>query len=215
MRDRYHDELNHIGRALVEMTDLVDSALRSATIAVLEVDLRTAELVIERDATIDQRRTQIEELALDLLARQQPVAGDLRTILSALRIVSSLERMGDLALHIAKIARMRYPEPALPPTIRPMFAEMAEVAHDLTVKARRLLEEHDLAIAAELEAEDDRMDTLHRALFGELLHGWEYGIEAAIDATLLGRYYERYGDHAVSLARRVVQLVSGTLPAHA
>jgi len=215
MRDTFHDDLDQIATRLVAITDLVDTAMRRATTALLDADLSLAEAVISGDAQIDALHADLEERALDLLARQQPVAVDLRTIVAGLRMVGSLERMGDLALHIAKIARMRYPQQALPAEARPIFAEMAEVAYRLTAKARQVVRGHDVALAAELEHDDDRMDRLHQQLFRLVLDDWRHGMESAIDVTLLGRFYERYADHAVSLARRVVQLVTGTLPASA
>ncbi len=215
MRDTFHDELDQIGADLIGMTGLVETAMREASAALLDADLTRAEAVISGDAAIDQLHHDFEARALDLLARQQPVAVDLRTIVTGLRMVGSLERMGDLALHVAKIARMRYPQVAVPAEVRPIFVEMAEVAHRLTGKARQILEGHDIELAAELEHDDDRMDELHRSLFTLVLGEWPHGMEAAIDVTLLGRFYERYADHAVSLARRVVQLVTGELPAPA
>lgn len=212
MRDVFHEELDHIGRSLIEMTNLVDAAMRKATVALLGADLTLAEQVISEDAVIDQLHAETEQRALDLIARQQPVASDLRTIMTGMRMVGSLERMGDLALHVAKVARMRYPNEALPSEVRPIFAEMAQLAHELTEKAGEALAGHDTALAAELERDDDRMDALHRRLFTLVLADWQHGMESAIDVTLLGRYYERYADHAVSLARRVVQLVTGELP---
>lgn len=216
MRDTFHGELSKIDEILVRMTDLARVAMDSATTALLTADLRLSEAVISGDAQIDALHRELEDRSMDLLARQQPVAGDLRTIIGGLRMVSSLERMGDLARHVATIARMRYPHHAVPADLEPIFAEAGEVADKLIVKARDLLVERDVALAAELAKDDDRMDALHRELFTRVLDdGWDHGMEAAIDVTLLGRFYERYADHAVSLARRMVQLVTGVLPASA
>ena len=216
MRDTFHGELSKINEILVRMTDLARVAMDSATTALLTADLRLAEAVISGDAQIDALHRELEDRSMDLLARQQPVAGDLRTIIGGLRMVSSLERMGDLARHVATIARMRYPDRAVPADLEPIFAEAGEVADKLIVKARDLLVERDVSLAAELAKDDDRMDALHRELFARVLDdGWDHGMEAAIDVTLLGRFYERYADHAVSLARRMVQLVTGVLPASA
>ena len=216
MRDTFHGELSKINEILVRMTDLARVAMDSATTALLTADLRLAEAVISGDAQIDALHRELEDRSMDLLARQQPVARDLRTIIGGLRMVSSLERMGDLARHVATIARMRYPDRAVPADLEPIFAEAGEVADKLIVKARDLLVERDISLAAELARDDDRMDALHRELFARVLHeDWAHGMEAAIDVTLLGRFYERYADHAVSLARRMVQLVTGVLPASA
>jgi phosphate transport system protein len=214
MRETFHGELLKINEILVRMTDLARVAMDSATTALLTADLRLAETVISGDAQIDALHRELEERSMDLLARQQPVAVDLRTIIGGLRMVSSLERMGDLARHVATIARMRYPDHAVPADIEPIFAEAAQVADKLVVKTRDVLVERDLSLAAEIARDDDRMDALHREVFARVLdENWAHGMEAAIDVTLLGRFYERYADHSVSLARRMVQLVTGVLPA--
>lgn len=216
MRDTFHGELEKINQILVRMTDLARVAMDSATTALLTADLRLAETVISGDAQIDALHRELEERSMDLLARQQPVAGDLRTIIGGLRMVSSLERMGDLARHVATIARMRYPDRAVPPNLESIFVEAAQVADKLMVKARDLLVNRDISVATELARDDDRMDALHRELFALVLDDdWSHGMGAAVDVTLLGRFYERYADHAVSLARRMVQLVTGVLPASA
>ncbi|MFI5958244.1 phosphate signaling complex protein PhoU [Cryptosporangium sp. NPDC051539] len=216
MRDSFHGELSKINEILVRMTDLAQLAMDSATTALLTSDLTLAETVISGDAQIDALHRELEERSMDLLARQQPVAVDLRTIIGGLRMVSSLERMGDLARHVATIARMRYPDCAVPEELRPIFAEAAEVVDKIIVKTRDVLVERDVSLANEIARDDDRMDALHRELFDRVLDdNWAHGMEAAIDVTLLGRFYERYADHAVSLARRMVQLVTGVLPASA
>jgi phosphate transport system protein len=216
MRDSFHGELSKINEILVRMTDLARVAMDSATTALLTSDLRLAEAVISGDAQIDALHRELEERSMDLLARQQPVAVDLRTIIGGLRMVSSLERMGDLARHVATIARMRYPGCAVPDDVKSIFAEAALVADEIIVKTRDVLVERDVSLATEIAKDDDRMDALHRELFARVLdENWSHGMEAAIDVTLLGRFYERYADHAVSLARRMVQLVTGVLPASA
>jgi phosphate transport system protein len=213
MRDTFHDELDQIGVALVEMSKLVGTAMSKATTALLRADLTLSEEVITADEVVDRLHMETEERAFDLLARQQPVAGDLRVIVTGLRMVASLERMGDLAVHIAKIARLRYPDRAVPAEVHDVIRQMGVVAQNIVTKAGAVLAGHDIQLAAELARDDDSMDALHKELFGIVLDkDWGHGVEAAIDVTLLGRYYERYADHAVSLARRVVQLVTGELP---
>ena len=210
MRDAYHDDLDGISTALVEMTNLVGSAMSRATTALLDADLQLAETVITADETIDLLYHRVEEQCFDLMARQQPVATDLRTLITSLRMVADLERMGDLALHVAKIARRRYPASAIPPELRSTLLEMGHAAEEIVAKAGSVIAGRDLDLAAQLERDDDVMDDLHKALFSALLADtWEHGIEAAIDITLTGRYYERFADHAVSVARRVVYLVTG------
>lgn len=210
MRESYREELDDINACLVEMANSVGSAMSTATTALLDADVALADLVIAGDQHIDDARESIEQRCFTLLARQQPVAGDLRTITTAMRIVSDLERMGDLAEHIAKLARMRFPESAVPQDVRPAFLEAGHIAEMLVTKAATVIAKHDVEAARELETDDDAMDRLHRGLFRQLLSDdWPHGIETAIDITLLGRYYERFADHAVSVARRVVYLVTG------
>jgi phosphate transport system protein len=210
VRDSYHEELDDIRTCLVELANNVGSAMNTATTALLDADVALADLVIAGDDQIDATRESIEQRCFQLLATQQPVAGDLRTITTAMRIVSDLERMGDLAVHIAKIARMRFPDHAVPDDVRPAFLEAGHVAQMLVSKAGRVIAKRDVAAARELETDDDAMDRLHRGLFRQLLSDdWPHGIESAIDITLLGRYYERFADHAVTVARRVVYLVTG------
>lgn len=210
MRDQYHEDLDAITASLVDITRLAASAINNATQALLDGDLQAAESVISGDAAIDGLYEQIEANGLDLLARQQPVASDLRVIITSLRMVADIERMGDLALHIAKVARRRYPSSAIPSGLQPTVLEMGQVAQRICKKCSNVIESRDLALAAELERDDDVMDNLHRKLFATLLdESWRGGIESAIDVTLCGRYYERFCDHAVSVARRVHFLVTG------
>jgi phosphate transport system protein len=210
VRETFHGELDQIGRTLVDMGDAVAVAMRDATSALLGADLPLAEKVISEDAEVDRLRDDLQARAFDILARQQPVAVDLRTVITSLKAVADLERMGDLALHIAKVARMRYPASAVPDDVRGTIEEMGEVALSIVEKTRQVLEGQDISLAEQLEREDDAMDALHRRLFAHLLSGqWAHGMEPAIDITLIGRYYERYADHAVSVARQVIFLVTG------
>ena len=210
MRDLYHGQLDTVVDDLVAMTGLVRTAVRRATESLLNADARLAEEVIGSDDPIDEQREVVEDRAFEILARQQPVAGDLRILVAALRMVADLERMGDHAVHVAKVARLRYPEPAVPAELRDNVARMGVVAEDMVQAAGDVLAERDLEAAHELESQDEEMDSLRRAQFRVLLDdSWAHGVEAAIDVALLGRYYERIADHAVSLARRVVYLVTG------
>ncbi len=210
MRDAYHEELDALSEQLVEMTRLVGSAITRASTALLDADLTLAESVIAADHAVNALRDDLDRRALDLLARQQPVASDLRTIVTSLRMSSDLERMGDLARHVARVARRRFPESAVPATLRSTVVEMSQVAARLVAKAGSVIASQDVAAALELESDDDEMDRLHRALFTALLDpASPYGVEEAIDITSVGRYYERFADHAVSVAGRVVYLVTG------
>ena len=210
MRDTYHEQLDSVGHTLVEMAGLVGQAMQRATRALLECDLTVAEAVISADDAVDSLHHELDVRTLDLMARQQPVAGDLRTLVTSLRMSADLERMGDLARHIAKIARRRYPDCAVPEQLRGTIGQMSELGVELAGKVAKIIEGKDIDAAQGLDAEDDAVDRLHRAVFAELLrHGAPYDAETAIDVTLISRYYERYADHAVSVANRLVFLVTG------
>jgi phosphate transport system protein len=210
LRDLYHEELDAISDDLVEMTRLVGSAMARASTALHDADLGLAESVISADEAVDKQQHQLEQRAFDLLARQQPVATDLRIIVTSLRMSADLERMGDLARHVAKVARMRYPNTAIPADIGGTFVEMSGVAIRMVAKVGSVIANKDIAGAKDLERDDDDMDSMHRELFTKLLDDhWHHGVEAAVDVTLVSRYYERFADHAVSIARRVVYLVTG------
>ncbi|GAA3443881.1 phosphate signaling complex protein PhoU [Planomonospora venezuelensis] len=213
MRDAYHEDLDALTVKLVEMTRLVRSAIARATTALLDSDLELAESVISRDAEVDRLFAEIEASIFDLMARQQPVAVDLRMIITALRMGTDLERMGDLAQHVAKVARLRHPDSAIPPELRATILEMGQIAERLVTKTGSCIASRDVESALELEHDDDAMDKLHRRLFRVLMApDWRHGVEPAIDVTLIGRYYERYADHAVRVARDVVYLVTGSRP---
>ncbi|MFG1941579.1 phosphate signaling complex protein PhoU [Nonomuraea sp. NPDC048826] len=213
MRDAYHEELDALTDRLVEMTRLVRSAISRATTALLDADLQLAEQVISRDEEVNTLFAGVEGSIFDLMARQQPVAVDLRLVITALRMGADLERMGDLAVHVAKVARLRHPDSAIPAEVRSTIVEMGQIAENLVTKAGGCIATRDVESALELEQDDDAMDRLHRRLFRTILgKDWTHGVEPAIDITLIGRYYERYADHAVSVARDVVYLVTGTRP---
>ncbi|GAA1622524.1 phosphate signaling complex protein PhoU [Nonomuraea sp. NPDC048882] len=213
MRDAYHEELDALTDKLVEMTRLVRSAISRATTSLLDADLTLAESVISRDEEVNATFADIETSIFELMARQQPVAVDLRMVITALRMGTDLERMGDLAVHVAKVARLRHPDSAIPPELRSTILEMGQIAETLVTKAGSCVASRDVESALELEQDDDAMDRLHRRLFRKILSKeWEHGVEPAIDITLVGRYYERYADHAVRVAQDVVYLVTGTRP---
>ena len=210
MRNAFHDELDGIGLTLLQMAGLVKVAMNDATSALLTVDLNSAEKVIAADDVIDEIQHELDARTINLMARQQPVASDLRTLVTSLRMSADLERMGDLAHHVAKQARMRYPNSAVPAELVPTITAMGLVADKLIDKLSSVMEHRDTVRALEIETDDDEMDKLHRDLIGILIDdGWPHGIETAIDMTLLGRYYERFADHAVSISRRVYFLVTG------
>jgi len=210
MRDAFHEELDAIQATLVTMGEMVAVAMERSSAALLNADVKLAEQVISEDEKLDTIQHDLEARAINLMARQQPVAQDLRILVTSLRMSADLERMGDLCHHIAKLARMRYPAVAVPPELVSTIENMGKTAKKIIEKSTHVVKSQDLQAAIELETDDDEMDTLHRALFVALLDdSWSHGIEAAIDMTLLGRYYERCADHAVSIARRVYFLVKG------
>ncbi|KXK60616.1 PhoU family transcriptional regulator [Micromonospora rosaria] len=210
MRNEFHADLATVSHLLVEMAHQVRAAMRQATRALLTADRRAAEAVITGDGDIDARYREVEERVCELLARQAPVASDLRAMITALHVAADLERMGDLADHVAKTALRRHPSPAVPAELRPIFTEMDGVADRMAEKIAGVLADPDAELAAELDRDDDAMDDLHKQLFGVVLGAdWPYGVETAIDATLLGRFYERFADHAVNAGEHVVYLITG------
>ncbi len=211
MRERFQEELDGVSATLVEMAGLVKIAMENATTALLTADLTLAEKVIAEDLIIDQIQHDLDAKTITLIAQQGPVATDLRTLVTSLRMSADLERMGDLAHHIAKSARMRYPATAVPPELSLTIEEMSRVCSKIIEKVALVLKNRDTERALEVEKDDDEIDSLHRKIIQTLLDpSWKHGIETAIDMTLLGRYYERCADHAVSIARRVYFLVTGS-----
>jgi phosphate transport system protein len=210
MREEFQADLTEVSRLLVTMAEAVRAALRKATSALLTADIEAARVVMERDAEVDAIYAQVESKVADTIARQAPVASDLRMVITALHISADLERMGDLAEHVAKTAQRRHPSPAVPAELRPVFQQMAAVADLMADQIITLLGKPDAELAARLEKDDDSMDELERQLFKVLLHDdWPYGAETAIDGALLGRFYERYADHAVNIGEQMIYLITG------
>jgi len=210
MREAYETQLAQIDIALVAMADLVGTAIRNATDALLADDLTVAELVIAGDAEINQLNADVEEISLLIAALEAPMATDLRLVMGAIRISGSLERMGDLAVHIAKQVRLRYPSPSIPAELSDTFAKMGKAASKIVAQTGEVIATRNTGLADEMNKFDDILDNLHRELFTVVLSDdWAHGVEAAIDVTLLSRFYERFGDHAVSVARRIIQIVTG------
>ena len=210
MRNAYFDQLDTIVDDLVAMTNDVQVAVARATRALLTADAGIAERVISDDAGIDAARERVEKRSFELLALQQPVAKDLRMLVAALRMVADLERMGDLSVHVAKVARLRVPARAVPDELVPTIERMALVAEKMVGTAAGIIAQGDVDGARRMELDDEEMDRLRRLSFRLMLDDtWPHGVEAAVDIALLGRYYERIADHTVSVARRVVYLVTG------
>ena len=210
MRNAFQEELDSIHDTLVKMGKLVEESMSEATKALLQPNLEIAEKVIKNDDVIDDMQHELDARTMMIIARQSPVAGDLRTLVTSLRMSADLERMGDMAHHIAKLARMRFPNCAVPNEIKEIITNMDRVAVSIIEKTTKAIDTRNTTLALELEKDDDEMDKLHRQLFKVLMDDkWEHGTEVAIDMTLLGRYYERCADHAVSVGRRVYYMVNG------
>ena len=210
IRSAFQDELDNVSQSLVDLTNMVSESIVKASKALLSADLNLAEEVIATDVRIDDYQHELDARIIDIIARQQPVASDLRALITALRMSADLERMGDLAHHVAKIVRLRHPEPAVPDAVVHLVEAMGVAAEKIATKTGVVISTRDTVMAAQVEKDDDEMDLLHRQLISALISpSWEHGVETAIDLTLLGRYYERYADHAVSVSRRVIFLVTG------
>lgn len=210
MREEFRAELAEVSGLLVAMADEVRSAMKRATVALLDVDAGVGAGVISGDTVVNQLHRDVEEKVYALLARQAPVASDLRLVVTALHIASDIERMGDLAKHVAKTALRRHPGRAVPDELIAVMRDMADVADRIAGKISKVLASPDAAQAAELEADDDAMDELHKGLFVVLLGAaWKNGVESAIDGALLGRFYERYADHAVNAGHHMYFFVTG------
>ncbi len=213
MRENYRDQLQHITDDLSEMSRLVEAAMSKATKSLLDASLELADQVISEDDVIDELGNKIENQTMSILALQQPVASDLRLLAGALKISGTLERMGDLASHVAKQAKLRHPNLSVPREFLETFSKMGDIANEVIRRSTRAIAAGDTEQAVDIARAEGEMDALHRDLFGKVLSDeWSHGVEAAIDITLLGRYYERFADHGVALARRVAYILTGEMP---
>jgi phosphate transport system protein len=210
MREVFQQELAEVQERLVEIAGLVAVAIDNATRAFNESNVSLAEIVIDQDAKIDEAAIALDELAINILARQQPVARDLRIVVSALRISASLERMGDMAEHIAQLARYRFPDKVVPKSLRSTFAELGRLDVQIAHKLTELLRTEDTQLAEEIRNDDDRIDALHLSVFDKVLgETWKGAAVDTVDSTLASRYHERFADHAVSIAKKVQYLATG------
>jgi phosphate transport system protein len=210
MREVFHQSLEDVQLRLVEISELVTVAIDKATRAFGTSDVGLAEEVIEADRIIDSKAIALDELAIEILARQQPVARDLRIVVAALRVSASLERMGDIAEHIAQLTRMRFPERAIPKGLRTTFTRMGELDVEVARTLTEILRTEDLVLVEKLRADDDKLDDLHLSVFEKVLSdNWQGEAAATVDATLASRYHERFADHAVSVAKKVAYLATG------
>ncbi|MGX5695581.1 phosphate signaling complex protein PhoU [Agromyces soli] len=210
MREVFQQELREVQDRLVEISGLVAESIDKATRAFNESDVALAEEVIADDRLIDQSALALDELAITILAKQQPVARDLRIVVSALRISASLERMGDMSTHIAQLSRYRFPDKVVPKSLRPIFAEMGRLDVEIARKLTELLTTEDPRLAEDIRNEDDKVDALHLQVFEKVLgEKWKGETVDTVDATLASRYHERFADHAVAIAKKVQYLATG------
>ena len=210
MRTAFHQQLDDLASDVADMCGLAGTAMEHATQALLQADLLLAEQVITDHEALTGRARKAEENAFTLLALQAPVAGDLRAVLTSLKNIADVDRMGALALHVAKLARRRHPAKVLPEEVNGYFTEMGRIAVDIGNSVKDVVQSADPDRAAQLDYDDDDMDNLHRHLFSVLMdRQWKNGVATAVDVTLLGRYYERFADHAVEIGRRVIFQTTG------
>lgn len=215
MRGTFHGELAQLGAELATMCTLAAGAMEHATTAVLTADLRLAEQVISGDARIDQLRADAEDHAYRLLSLQAPVARDLRLVVTGIRVAEKIERMGDLARHVAELARRRHPESAVPAALADRFAEMGRLATRIARSVAETVAEPLQEQYVQRDRDDDRIDALQRELLAVVVHQGDgpEAVRIGIDAALLTRFVERFADQAVSVARRLDYIVTGVVPA--
>lgn len=210
MREVFQQELQEVQDRLVEIARLVAESIEKATLAFNDSQVSMAEEVIASDREIDDLAVALDEQAIQILARQAPVAKDLRIVVSALRISAGLERMGDMSSHIAQLTRYRFPDKVIPKSLRPTFRQMGELDVQIAQTLVKLLETEDLRFADQLRDFDDQVDELHLQVFDTVLgEKWKGEATATVDATLASRYHERFADHAVSIAKKVHYLATG------
>ncbi|HEX2770905.1 MAG TPA: PhoU domain-containing protein [Micromonosporaceae bacterium] len=209
-RDVHLEQFDRLTGLLARASRETSAVIRQASRALLAADPDAAGAVLAGQPARDELHREIDEVIPVLLARQQPVASDLRLVIGAVRMNADMLRMSALACHIARIAQSRYPACAVPPTALAVITAMADVAARLADKSSVVLGTRDPIDAMQMSLDDDEMDALETQLFILLAEDWPHGVEAAVDLAMLGRFYERIADHAVSVARRVAYLVQGT-----
>jgi phosphate transport system protein len=210
MRKLFRAEMEAVGDDLVEMATLVNRAMKQARVALESKDVGLAETVIAQDARIDYLQNTLDERTIELLLLENPVATDLRLLVAALRVSSSMERMGDLARHVAALVRLRYPKSVIPDHSREEVAEMAELTVSVGEYLQRLMTTYNLAEGREILKLNNDVDILHSQIMNNVTEGvWDLTGPQAQDLTLLIMRLERFGDHAVSISRKVAYLVTG------
>ena len=211
MRETFRAELNTLTDDLARAARLAGQLMTNASTALSQADLGLAELVISQEGDIKALCDDMDQRCIRLLVLQAPVATDLRMVVAAMHAVGDVQRMCNLAQHIAKIARMKHPAVPIPDEVRPVFARMGVLATSLARDAAAAIESKDPLSAYRLAQADDEVDALRRRIFRILFsEDWSHGVEPAVDAALIGRYYERFADHAVAIARQVSFLVTGS-----
>ena len=210
MRKVFQAELQEVREELADIARLVAEALDRAYECFQNADIELAQEVIAADARIDYKQTSLDEKAIEILALQGPVASDLRMIVGSLRMSASLERMGDLARHLAQLARLRYPDPAAPEPLRRTFDRMAALDREIIADVAELIETRDLALVARIQGANAEVDELHASVFRAVADpSWTASPAQTVDAALVSRYLERFADHGVSVARTVSYLITG------
>jgi phosphate transport system protein len=213
IRRTFHEHLEDVQNDIVRLAAMATEAIPRATAALLDRDLQATQRLIDDDDEIDLLTHGIEERIYDLIVRQSPVASDLRTLLTSLWMTSEIERSADLATNIAKGARRIY-DIELHPVARGLISQMSEEATRLFRLAIDAYVEREAGLATALDDIDDRLDLLHGEFIQSLFeHQPDSGLQPAVQLALIGRYYERIGDHAVNMGERVAYMVTGSLPA--
>jgi phosphate transport system protein len=210
MREVFQDQLHEVQDRLVEMAESVTTIMKDASSAFINSDVAMADRAIALAEANENKALTLDELVIRILARQSPVSRDLRILVSALRISASLERMGALAGHIAAIARYRFPGSAVPASLKSTFEEMGKLDIELAKKISRILRSTDADEARAIQAQDERVDQLHRHVFDVVLgDDWKENAMYTVDVTLASRYHERFADHVVDISSKISYLTTG------
>lgn len=213
MRTAYREHLDAFAHDLIVMCDKVQEVMARASNALLRGSLESAEDALTMAEGLEEIRARCDERAVELLALEGPVARDLRQVISSIYIVEDFDRMAALAMHIARAARRRHPAFAIPGALRGYFEEYARLVEDMAAKTRNLLIDPDPDVALVLAEEDDAVDDLNDHLLTMLTQReWPHSTQEAVDTALLSRFYERYADHGVNVAARIVYLTTGLMP---
>ncbi|HEX3788456.1 MAG TPA: phosphate signaling complex protein PhoU [Pseudonocardiaceae bacterium] len=210
MRDEFQGQLQELGELLTAMADKAARQMRLATTALLDHDLHIAEAVLADDAELDADRDRCAHDAQRVLALQAPVASDLREVIAVVHCAERIERMGDLARHVAEVARRTFPQPAVPAVLTEEFAELGELDAAMAERLSELIRTREHTEFDQLVRVDEKVDALHRTLMTEVTSpDWSHGVPAAVNVALLARFYERFADQVVSVAKRIDFALTG------